>query len=165
MKALCRIILMNCLTAVLVHGIAGAAAIHDRVVAFVDNQAITLSEFQEQLKNTARISPTVTEDEVLNAMINRILLIKEAKKYRIEASTKEEAIKEYVNLKIRAFLKVSDTEIEDFYQKNIQEFRGREYDEVRGEIENYLSEKILNEKLKTTLKELRKNAYIKIQLK
>ena len=165
MKTLNRIILINCLAAVLAYGIGGAAIMQDRVVAFVDNQAITLSEFRVQFENTVRISPSVTEEDVLNTMINRIVLLKEAKKYRIEAPSKEEVIKEYINLKIRALLRVNDAEIEAFYQKNLHEFTGREYDEVRGEIENYLTEKLLNEKLKATLIELRKNSYIKIQLK
>jgi hypothetical protein len=165
MKKINRIILINCLAAVLGCGIGWAAIIQDRVVAFVDNQAITLSEFRVQYENTVKISPSVTEEDVLNTIINRMVLLKEAKKYRIEAPTKEEVIKEYINLKIRAFLRVSDAEIEGFYRKNQAEFKGREYDEVRAEIENYLTEKLLNEKLMATLKELRKNAYIKIQLK
>ncbi|MHB8882374.1 MAG: SurA N-terminal domain-containing protein [Thermodesulfovibrionales bacterium] len=141
-----------------------AADFSDRVVAYVDNQAITLSELTAQHAATLRLTPDVTGEDVLNTMINRVILLKEAKKYRIEAPTRDEVISEYINLKLRAFIRVSDQEIEGFYRENTGRFQGREYDDVRGEIETYLSEKALNAKLKDTLRDLRKNADIKIQL-
>jgi len=139
--------------------------IFDRVVAFVDDEAITLSEFQQQYKNTLKLSPEIGEVDVLNTMINRKLLLKEAKKYRIEASSEDEVMREYIDLKVRAFIKVGETEIEDFYKQNIRQFSGRDYEDARDDIEKYLSEKELNERLKEVLAELRGNAYIKIQLK
>lgn len=141
------------------------AVIHDRVVAFVDNQAITLSEFEEQYAATLKLSQQITEEEVLNTMINRILLLKEARKYRIEAPTREEVVNEYINLKVRAFIRVSDAQTEAFYKQNTTQFTGREYEAVRGEIENYLTEKMLNERLKEILRDLRKSSYIRLQLK
>ncbi len=141
------------------------AELIDRVVAFMDDEAITLSEFRQQYKNTLKLSPQISEVEVLNTMINRKLLLKEAKKYRIEASSEDEVMKEYIDLKVRAFIKVSETGIEDFYKRNILKFSGRDYEDAREEIEKYLTEKELNEKLKEALEDLRKNAYIKIQLK
>ncbi len=143
---------------------AGSAAIFDRVVAFVGDQAITLSEFREQYRNTLKVSPDVTGEDVINTMINRLLLVKEAKKYRIEAPTQDEMIRDYIDFKVRAFIRVGESDVEEFYRKNRNQFSGKDYDEVRGEIEKYLTEKELNERLKETLKELRKNAYIKIQL-
>jgi hypothetical protein len=140
------------------------AAIFDRVVAFVDDQAITLSEFREQYRNTLKVSPDSTEEEVINTMINRVLLLREAHKYRIEGPTKDEIIRDYIDLKVRAFIKISEEEVEAFYKKNSEQFSGRDYEQVRGEIEQFLTEKALNERLKETLKELRKTAYIKVQL-
>ncbi|MBA4371635.1 MAG: hypothetical protein C0402_02100 [Thermodesulfovibrio sp.] len=141
------------------------AAIHDRVVAFVDNQAVTLSEFEEQYAVTQQLSPKITREEVLNTMINRILLLKEARKYRIEAPTGDEIVNEYINLKVRAYIRVTDAAIETFYQQNAAQFSGRAYETVRGEIENYLTEKMLNDRLKEILRDLRKSSYIKLQLK
>jgi hypothetical protein len=142
----------------------GSAAIFDRVVAFVGDQAITLSEFREQYNDTLKVSPDVTRGDVINTMINRLLLIKEARKYRIEAPTNDEMIREYIDFKVRAFIRVSEADVEVFYKKNINQFQGKRYEEVRGEIEKYLTERELNERLKETLKELRKNVYIKVQL-
>jgi hypothetical protein len=141
------------------------AEIFDRVVAYVDDQAITLSELQEQVDISRKLAPDITEDEVLNTMINRLLLLREAKKYSIEAPSKEEILNEYIDLKVRAFIRVSERDMEVFYGTNQSKFGGKDYDEVREEIEKYLTEKELNERLKETLKELRKKAYVKVQLR
>ena len=141
------------------------AEIFDRVVAFVNDQAITLSELQEQYGNAKKLAPDMTEEEVLNTMINRLLLLSEAKKYSIEAPTKEEMLNEYIDLKVRAFITISEKDIEVFYAANEDKFIGKDFEDVREEIEKYLTEKELNTKLKEALKELRKKAYIKIQLK
>ena len=144
--------------------VSSDAAIFDRVVAFVGNQAVTLSEFREQYEATKKLSPDIAEQEVLETMINRVLLLREAKKYRIEAPTDQQMLDEYIDLKVRAFIRVSETEIETFYNENKDRFAGKSYEDVRDEIEKYLTEKELNSRLKETLKELRKNAYIRIQL-
>jgi hypothetical protein len=141
------------------------AEILDRVVAFVSDQAITLSELQEQYGNSKKLTPDITEEEVLNTMINRLVLLSEAKKYSIEAPSTEEILNEYIDLKVRAFIRVSEKDIEAFYTDHKDKFIGKEFEDVREEIEKYFTEKELNTRLKELLKELRKNAYIKIQLK
>jgi len=140
----------------------GVEAFGDRVVAFVDDEAITNSELQEQYLKTRKLTPDITRDEVLNTMINRILILREARKYRIEKPSPDEVIKEYIDLKERAFIRVPETEIEKYYSENSSQFPGKEYDDVRDDIEQYLIEKELNVRLKETLRELRKTAYIKI---
>ncbi len=140
------------------------AALSDRVIAFVDDQAITLSELEVNYTAAGALTPDITRREVLNTMINRVILLKEAKKYRIEAPTIEEVMKEYIDLKIRAFIRVNDADIEKFYKANMQNFQGREYEDVRDEIDMYLTEKTVNERLKETLNDLREKAYIRIYL-
>lgn len=144
--------------------VGGYAAISDRVVAYVDDQAITLSEFNLQYEKTKVVSPDIRREEVLNTMINRALLLREARKYRIEARSREEIIREFIDLKIRAFIRVSEAETEDFYRKNSARFEGKDFEGVRDEIERYLTELQLNERLKETLAGLRQSANIKIQL-
>jgi len=85
-----------------------AGGFSDRVAAFVDDEAITESELQEQHRDTLKINPDITKDEVLNTMINRILILREARKYRIERPSPEEVIKEYIDLKERAFIRVPE---------------------------------------------------------
>lgn len=140
------------------------AEIYDRVVAFVDNQAITLSEFREQFSRTREVSADISEDEVLDTMINRLLFLREAKRYRLEALNQDELVKEFISLKIRAFIRISEQDIEGFYKNNSAQFQGRDYEDARDEIEYYLTEKELNIRLKNTIKDLRKNAYIRVRL-
>jgi len=140
------------------------AGISDRVIAFVDDQAITMSELDEQYRNTSKLSPDITMGEVLETMLNRILLLREARKYRIESTSPEQVMNEYIDLKVRAFIRVSEEEIEKFFEENKADFTGREFEDVRDEIDAYLTEKELNTRLKQTLRELRKDAYIRIFL-
>lgn len=141
-----------------------SAEIRDRVVAFVDNTAITLSELEMTYADTLRINPNVTRDEVLNTMVNRLLLSREAKKIRLEATSEDELIKEYIDLKVRTFIMIKEEELIDFYRKHLSDFQGREFETVREEIEGYLIEKELNQRLKSHINELREKACIKIQL-
>jgi hypothetical protein len=136
----------------------------DRVVASVDNTAITLSEFEEEYSKSLKATPDATKEEVLNAMINRVLLLREAKKTRLEEPSDDELLKEYVDLKLRTFVKIKEKNISDFYQNHTTDFQGKEFESVREEIEKYLVEAELNSLLKAHIEELRKKAYIRIQL-
>jgi hypothetical protein len=140
------------------------AAIKDRVVAYVDNTAITLSELEKKYTETVHVTPAITKEEVLNTMINRVLLVREARKIRLKAQREDEMLREYVDLKIRAFIRIKDGEIKDFYDTHAADFIGKELDETREDIENYLIEQELNKRLKEHITELRNNACVKMQL-
>jgi hypothetical protein len=140
------------------------AAIKDRVVAYVDNTAITLSELEKKYTETIHVTPAITKEEVLNTMINRVLLVREARKIRLKAQREDEMLREYVDLKIRAFIRIKDGEIKDFYDTHAADFIGKELDETREDIENYLIEQELNKRLKEHITELRNNACVKMQL-
>ena len=140
------------------------AGIKDRVVAFVGNDAITLSELEKTFTDTLRITPNVTRDEVLNTMVNRLLLLREAKKIRLEAPSEDELFREYIDMKIRAFIRIREEELTEFYEKHLSDFQGKEFESAREEIENYLIENQLNQRLKSHINELREKTCIKIQL-
>jgi hypothetical protein len=141
-----------------------SAGIRDGVVAYVDNTAITLSELGGKYTETVQVTPSVTREEVLSTMINRILLVREAQKMRLKSEREDELIKEYVDLKIRSFIRIKDQEIRNFYETHISEFLGKEPDELREDIENYLIEQQLNKRLREHIAELRSNACIQIHL-
>ena len=143
---------------------SASAAIKDRVVAFVDNSAITLSELDEVYSESLKRTPDITKDEVLNTMVNRVLLLREAKKLHLEAPSEEKLLQDYIDLKIRPRIKIKEEDVSDFYQKHINDFQGKEFETVKEEIEHYLAERELNNLLKKHIDELRKKAYIKIQL-
>ncbi|MFZ5996059.1 MAG: hypothetical protein ACOYW7_00990 [Nitrospirota bacterium] len=140
------------------------AEVIDRVVAYVDDTAITLSEFREQYSLTRQTLANVTEEEVVNSMINSLLLLKEARKIRLDAPSKEEMIRDYIDIKIRAPIIIREEEIERFYREHREEFKGKEYVDVRDEIELYLTELETNRRLKQHIEELRMNAEIAVQL-
>jgi len=162
-RAIFGCLLLVCLLGGLLAPVCRAEVVlRDWVVAFVDNEAITNSEWQEQYRETLKITPDISREEVLNTMINRILILREAKKYRIEGPSPDTVIKEYIDLKERPFIRVPETEIEKYFKENSSMFSGKGFEDVRDDIEQYLIEKELNVRLKKTLGELRKTAYIKI---
>jgi len=140
------------------------AEIRDRVVAFVDNSAITLSELEMTYADTLKLTPNVTKDEVLNTMINKLLLLREARKIGLETPSEDKLLQEYIDLKIRAFIKIKEKELLDFYNNHINDFQGKEFETVREDIENYLIENELNPRLKAHISELKGKVCVKIQL-
>lgn len=145
------------------------AEVIDRVAAFVDNEAITLSELEESFKKSAAVEglrtlrePGITRMEALNTIINRMLLLREAKKLRMEARDEETLLREYIDLKVRAFIRISESDIEAFYKKNNQEFKGLKLGEVKEKIETYLREKEVNQSLRHHIESLKAGSQIKI---
>jgi hypothetical protein len=142
-----------------------SAALIDRVIAYVDDRAITWSELKERHDIIRKVSPGITEEETLNSMINALLMLQKAKKLRLEAPTEDDLIKEYLDVTIRSRIAVSEEKMLEYYNKNRADFKDREFGAVRGEIELYLTELETNVKLKEHLKELRAGANIVIRLK
>lgn len=143
-----------------------AAYCHARVIegvaAFVDDAAITLGELNENYDRVRKNKPATVKEDVLNTMITRVLLMNEVKKLKIEAKTEEEMLNEYIDLKIRSAIRISEADMEDFYNKNLPEFKDAGFDAVRGRIENYLTELEINKRLKKHIEELKATAYVKI---
>ncbi|MDP3296169.1 MAG: SurA N-terminal domain-containing protein [Thermodesulfovibrionia bacterium] len=151
----------------------------DRVVAIVDDEAIMLSELnsayqrafspQGESAEAENSKIDITQEEVLNGLINRVLLLKQAKKFSHSIQTRNDydentLIKEYIEKQLKTFIRIPFEEIEQFYEKNKEKFGSKDFYDVRDEIEELLIEKELNKRLIRHIEELRKNAYIKIQL-
>jgi hypothetical protein len=97
-------------------------------------------------------------------MINRLLLIREARRLRLEATDEDQLLDEYIDMKVRAFIKIKESAITDFYESNIAEFEDKSYAEVKGDIEAYLLEKEVNYRIRKHLDSLKEKAHIKILL-
>lgn len=161
----CMVFLFFCFLLVSFHFLlvtVSHAELVERVVAFVDDRAITLSELRETFERTKKVQPDITMSEVLNTMINRLVLLNDARRLKIEAKTDDEVFNEYVDLKVKAFIRVREEDIEDYYRANEKEFKGAVYELVRDKIEEYLTEKEINRLLKKQIAELRGKAYIKV---
>lgn len=153
-----------CSAALLLYCSKSYAELIDRVVAYVDDTAITLSEFEENYEKMKKTTADIKEEDVINSMINRLLLLKEAKKMKLEALTDDELLKDYIDIKIGSSILIKEDAISLFYSEHINEFKGRDYLSVRDDIEKYLFELEINKQLKKHLEELRANAEVKIQL-
>jgi len=145
----------------------GRAELIERVVAIVDDDVILLSELNEQMRKEEGRE----RKEVLDGMINRILLLKDAQRFIHVSETVnytdadiDRIIKEYVNLRIRPFIRISAEEIERYFEEHRKSFGSRNFYEVRKDIEALLTEKETKKRLNEHLKRLRERSYIRIQL-
>ena len=136
----------------------------ERVVAYVNNTAITLTEFRKEAQRTRKTLDKASDSEIINSMINRILLLQEAKQMRLEAPDDDKLIQEYIDIKIKSGIIIREEDIERFYNENRDRFKGQNYLGVRDQIEKYLSELETNKRLKDQIEELRAKSDIKIQL-
>lgn len=131
----------------------------ERIVAYVDDYAITLSEVKEmQLKSPK----PMTYEETIETMINRVLLLKEAKKMKLDPPETNQ-INEYIDIKIRSLVFIREEQIQSFYEVHSERFKGIPLSTVREQIEKYLIEEETNRRLKEHLNHLRQGAEIKIQ--
>lgn len=152
-----------CAIALLLYCSKSSAEIIDRVVAYVDEAAVTLSELRDYYSETKKTTD-ITEEEALNSMINHIVLLKEAGTMKLEAHTDDELLKDYIDIKIGSLILIKEDAVISFYNEHTNEFKGQDYLTVRDGIEKYLFELEINKQLKKHLEELRGKAEIKIQL-
>ncbi|MBI4653812.1 MAG: hypothetical protein HY752_02295 [Nitrospirae bacterium] len=164
----CLLLVVILVTCYLLLATAVYAEVLERVVAIIDDEIILLSEFKETFQKMSDSGKEITEEEVLNGMINRILLLKEAKKFRTETILGEDKenvlINEYIEKRLKAFIRIPPEDIELFYEKNKKSFDKKDFYDASDEIEIYLTEKELNKRLLNYIQELREKAYIRIQL-
>ncbi len=138
-----------------------SAEVLDRVAAFVDNTAITMQQLDRAYAREVESHPDISREEVLSGLINRFLLIREAKELRLEAGSEDELLNEYIELKVRAFIRIEEEAIESYYDRNIDKFKDVPYTEVKDTIEKLLTEKELNSRLKQHIDKIRREAFIR----
>lgn len=138
-----------------------SAVVLDRVVAFIGDDAILLSELRANVEKARATVPDITDMEVLNTMINRKLLAREAKKYFPEENDEDMLVRDYMDLKIRALITVPEKDVRDFYDANRAGFGKAGYEQVREQIEQLLVEKEVNKRLRDQINDLRARAWIK----
>ena len=144
----------------------------ERIEAIVNDDVILHSEFLSAFETAREFDPEAIESEVLDEMIDRLLLLKEARKFRLTSSDNEQGqakndkliIKEYIDVRLKGFIYVPYEDIEYYYYQNGDSFSGKDFFDVRNEIEEYLIEQELNVKLLEYIADLRKNSYIRIQM-
>ncbi|MDA8169506.1 MAG: SurA N-terminal domain-containing protein [Nitrospiraceae bacterium] len=140
------------------------AKVIDRTVAFVNNEAILLSELDARYQKAKQITPDITRQQVLNTMINRALLVQAAKKIFPETTDEDKLIRDYIDLKVRAFIKISGQEVRDFYDGNRKNFGSASFDQVKDRIESLLEEQEVNRRLESHIQALRSKAWVEVFL-
>lgn len=134
----------------------------DRVVAYVDDEAITYVDLRDFVERMKKRGVSVREKEALNTLINRRLLILDALRLKLQAETDDELIDKYINIKIRPFVLVREEEARQYYERHKKELSGADYQTVRDRIMKILFEKKLNRAIEERLRELKKRHVVKI---
>ena len=62
---------------------------------------------------------------------------------------------EYIELKLKTFIKITEDDLREFYDKNRKEFGKAEFDDAREKIEEYLVEKEVNIKAEKAYRRLK----------
>ncbi|MCX7794495.1 MAG: hypothetical protein N2257_08875 [Thermodesulfovibrionales bacterium] len=144
-----------------------SASLIEATVAAVEDEVITLSEFNERYDVMKKAFPEISKKEVIDSMINRLLLLREVRLSRISEQRgflnpedENRIIEEYIEIKIRASVRVTEEEIEKYYEANKSHFGNRSLQDVAEKIEEVLTEIKTNESLKEHIDSLRKKAYI-----
>jgi hypothetical protein len=147
------------------------AELIDRIVAVVNREVILYSELQRAVEKSKAAGDEESDIEVLQGLIDRTLLLEQALKFRVEIKTynrnDEEArkmIDDYINRRIKAFIHVPFDEIEKYYTSHKNDFGGRDLYGAWDEIEERLKTGLLSTKLDEHISQLRKEAYIRIQM-
>ncbi len=144
------------------------AEIVDRIVAYVNDDVITLSELKERSRLRPEAQPEGLENrderEVLNGVINRVLLLSEVKRLGLTVPEEDDKtmIERLIDRRIKAFILIPIEKAREFYEKNKDRFGGKDFLEVRDEINHYLIEEETNKRLGKYITELRGKANIKI---
>jgi hypothetical protein len=144
----------------------------DRIVAIIDDDVILSSELEDAFLVAVMTDDGVTKDEVLEDMIDRFLLLKQAKRFRIsspgnggEINEDDRIVNEYIEKRIRAVIYIPFEKMESYYMDNIESYGNRKFHKVKNEVEAELIEEELKTRLKKHVKELRGRAYIRVQVK
>ncbi len=161
-KAILRVIAVLAIVVMAVSASHAGSEVIDRVVASVNNTAITLSELRDKHAAMKKAMPSMTERETLQSMINAQLLLEKARHMRIEGNSPDELIATYIDLKIRSSIVVQEDEVRGFYRDNRDKFGGNDYRQVRDEIEKYLTEQETNRLLQKHIESLRTGADITV---
>lgn len=139
----------------------GHCEIINRVVAYVDNQVITLKDFLKFKDEITKKVQQISNKEIVELLINRKLLVKKGKELFFEGQ-EEDIINNYIEIKVKSKIIITENQIKDYYEEN-KKFLGTEsYLTLREQIEKYLFEKELNIKLKALIQELKDESDIKI---
>ncbi|MDO8282758.1 MAG: hypothetical protein Q7U10_09110 [Thermodesulfovibrionia bacterium] len=141
----------------------------ERVVAIVNDEVILLSEFNDAYENAVASEKGMSKEGFLDEMINRELILEQARKFNFEGSPDTKVsdnllVQRYLERRIKAFIHIPFAEVENYYLENPALYKGKSFYDVQDEIDSFLVDEKLRIKTSEHIKELRDNAYIRVQL-
>lgn len=145
---------------ILAWGSMSEARLIDRVVAFVDDYAITEKDLDEAYAKAAPSSQS--RADVLDSIIDRYLLLREARRAHIDYDNEDKAIAEFLNIKVRSAILIPEDRIRAYYDAHTDAFTGRPYEEARDSIEQSMMGDEFVIRLKELTKQLRAASRIRI---
>lgn len=151
---------------------AGNAELVERIVAVVNDNVILLSELKAAMRQAEEEGREVNAAELIDGIINDYLLLEQAGKFSLGRRSAgdrflspDRIINNYIDKRIKALIYIPFRDVETYYYNNLDKYGGREFSDVKSEIEAYLLEGMLEIKLQQHIDELRKDARIRVQLK
>jgi hypothetical protein len=145
----------------------------ERVVAVVNEDVILLSELRSEVQLRKSGGAEASEADVLDEMIDRMLLLAQTEKMRLEEgvdpdktlAAEDKMINDYIERRVKAFIHIPLKDMEDYYSRNTSLYGGKKFYDVKDEIEAKLVEARLQDRLREHIRGLRKDSYIRVQLK
>jgi len=138
------------------------AKIIEKVVAYVQDEAITLSEVCDYWKTLKQIHKNVSLHDALEGLLNRKMLLYKAKQLNLIAKTDDELIELYIRFTIKPKIKISKQQVRDYYNKYYRKLKGTTLFEIQDKIVRILYEKETNRLLKNHLTQLREELNVGI---
>lgn len=143
----------------------------ERVVAIVNDDVILLSDFKDSYSIASVSRTLISEEKFLDEMINKMLILQQARRFGFEGSLESKEVtdnlivEKYLERRIKAFIHIPFSEVEDYYMENPALFKGKSFYDVQDGVESFLIDEKLSIKISEHIKDLRDNAYIRVQLR
>jgi hypothetical protein len=136
----------------------------DRVVAYVNDKAITERELNKVHATAIASKEAQSKHESLDLLINRIILIAEARKLRLAGKNNDQLIEQYINIKVKAFVSIREDDVLRYYNENRKHYADTTYEEVKLQIRKLIEDETIRSRLKHHLRLIRKRANIQIMI-
>ncbi len=141
---------------------ASGAKIIEKVVAYVEDEAITLTDLCQYWKSIREIQPEITLKDALEAMLNRKMILHRTRQLNLTADSEDELIDLYIRFTIRPKVSVTKQQVRQYYFQHRDKLKGLPIERVQEQIIQILYEKKTNELLKQHLRELSKELSVGI---
>lgn len=137
-------------------GTVAYGVIIEKVVAYVGDEAITLTDLCNYWKSLREVQPDININDALKAIVNRKIIIHKARELNLSGGSEDELIGLYIRFAIKPKVMVTKEEVKGYYQKYHDKLKGAPLESIEPQIITILKEKKTNELLKEHIEALKK---------